>query len=145
MPSPSVNNVSLVDTGMYFLIVEINGCSSNPVQTQIYIEESPDTPVAENDGPFCSEMDIRLFVPDPDPEVIYNWYRSSNNALVGSGPVLIIPAANLSDAGGYFVIAESESCESIPSNVTEVVVNQESAANAYAGEDDVVCLSLIHI
>jgi len=139
LPSPSVNNVALVDTGMYFLIVEINGCSSNPSQTQVYIEESPDTPVAENDGPYCSQMEIRLFVPNPNPEVLYNWYRASNNALVGSGPILIFPAASLSDAGGYYVIAESESCESAQSNVTEVVVNQESVANAYAGEDDIVC------
>ena len=140
LPSPAINNLSLSDTGMYILIIEVDGCSSTQVQTQVYINESPDTPVSDNDGPFCTNMEIRLFVPFPDPEVIYNWFRASNNALVGTGPELIIASGNASDAGGYFVVAEDENnCESAASNITEVIVNEESAANAFAGEDDIVC------
>ena len=140
LPSPSISDVSLGDTGMYILIIEIDGCSSTQVQTQVFINQSPDTPVADNDGPFCTNMDIRLFVPSPDPEVIYNWYRASNDAFVGTGNELIITIGDISDAGGYYVIAEDDnSCESIRSNVTSVVVNEESDANAFAGVDDIVC------
>jgi len=76
---------------------------------------------------------------NPDPEVLYRWYRQIDNLEVGTGAVLIIPAGSQADAGGYYVTAETDDCASEASNITIVEVSEETFTNAYAGEDDIVC------
>jgi len=132
--------VGISDTGVYTLVVEIDGCFSEPVQTEVFVEPTPDQPVAVNDGAACEETDAVLRVLNPDPEALYNWFRVSNNQFVGTGVTLILSSVSTSDAGGYYVTGASENdCISEASNITEIVVDVQTSANAYAGEDDIVC------
>ena len=125
----------------FYLQITQNGCNSEAVPVTVTIEELPDVPVATNEGPTCEGMDIVLSVLNPDPEVLYRWFRVIDNFQVGTGATLVLATSTLNDEGGYYVIGDEDNCSSEASNVTQVTIDQIPNIVADAGEDDVVCTS----
>ena len=138
-PNPSIINASLEDIGQYTLVLTMNGCSSELVLTDVFVQATPETPLVSNAGPYCVGEDLELSVLDPEQNVTYNWFSTFDNTLVGSGSILILSDATIADQGGYYVIAESGACGSGNSLETIIIVDVPSTEDAFAGDDQVIC------
>ena len=140
VPNPSIASADLANNGQYTLVLTIDNCSSEVVLTDIYVQATPEVPSITNNGPYCESEDIELVVLDADPTMTYNWYDAFDNSFVGSGSTLILNDASLSDSGEYYVIAGSGNCSSANSLQTIVVVDIPSDEDAFAGDDQVICI-----
>ena len=140
IPNPSIVNALLDNNGIYTLVIYINGCPSEVVTSEVNIQPSPITPVIMNAGPYCIDQEIELMIINADPNIVYNWYNGFDNSFVGTGSNFALPAGTFSGTNEFYAIAESDNCSSLESLVTSVVVDSPSMDDAYAGEDQVICI-----
>ena len=118
-----------VSKGNYTLTVtDGNGCKKSTTAT-IYDKPSPPAPGIELSSAtttVCTENDIKLAISSPDPTFVYTWYQKQNpppDIVRGTGPNLLLPNAQLSDAGTYYVTATKFGCAGSASSI-DVTVNQ---------------------
>ena len=125
--------------GLYILeVLDANGCTTR-AEVELNLEYAPGTPEAFTEEAVCTASDIILAVNNPDPEQLYRWFRASDNSEIGLGAVLNIANASVNEAGGYYVIANSNNCVSNQSNIVNVLVDEPSMDIAFAGNDEIVC------
>ena len=138
-PDISIPNATEINAGDYYLIVSIEGCSSEPAITTVYVQDTPDTPTAITAESHCEGADAVLSVTNPDPETLYSWYREADNVFVGEGAELILPGVTAQSAGAYYVIGSIYECESEVSDMVNVVVDMITNDVAFAGYDEYIC------
>ncbi len=145
VPNPALTDVSMIDTGAYYLVMNINGCESIAALTTVYIQPTPEAPIAVNDGPYCDDVEeITLRIANPDPELLYDWYRTMDDLYVGSGVTLTIPYnQSVQNGNSYYTVGTIFECQTEGSNTTSLVVSEASLDVAYAGEDIVICEDFI--
>ncbi len=151
--NPIITNPDQQMEGTYLLFIEINGCASDPLSTQVVINPQMEVPVAINDGPSCIGSDLLLSVTNPNPALNYEWFESIGNISIGFGAELLIPNVNVSHDGTYYVVAADGNCLSNPSisnnagenAFTTVIIDQADSDAAYVGENLFACESSIEV
>ena len=138
-PDVAIGSSNMTMAGDYYLIITLDGCESEAAVSTVYVQETPQTPTAVSAAANCEGEEAVMYVSNPDPETIYSWYRVSDDVLVATGVEFIIPTVSIEDAGGYYVIGRIFDCESIPSEVTMLVVDVATAEVAFAGYDEYIC------
>lgn len=108
----TLQNVTTQDNGEYTLIVDLNGCSSNPFSTEVNIENQLTTPVIDPIHIACEGTDLFLNLINPDSSLTYEWFNLATNQSIGMGNRLELQSIALSQAGTYYVVASSQFCKS---------------------------------
>jgi gliding motility-associated-like protein len=137
--SPILYNSIPKNSGVYSLYISIDGCRSTTVDTEVAIRSLPLQAIIEDIEVVCEETDISLRVQNPDPELIYDWYRTTENIVIGTGSTLSINNVNTADEGEYQVIARSEFCSSQKSVPKFLRVEDPASTIAFAGNDLIIC------
>jgi len=137
--SPILNESRPKDSGIYSLYIEIAGCRSILAETEIVIVSTPLQATIEDIEVVCEQTDAILRVLNPDPELFYDWYRVTENVILGTGFTLSIPNVNTVNEGEYQVIARSEYCSGERSQPEFLRVEDPNNSIAFAGEDTIVC------
>ncbi|MEM8908139.1 MAG: gliding motility-associated C-terminal domain-containing protein, partial [Bacteroidota bacterium] len=149
LPNPVIANVSPADAGLYYAIVELNGCASViSVETEVFVQTIPDSPTIVNDGPWCegATVDIRVSSPlniPPGLSVQFDWYYAATNTLMATTtvPEVSLDGLNTANSGDYYVIMTWGDCTAPISEPTMVQVNSIPANEADAGDDKSICAS----
>ena len=133
-PDVVINNVTNLNQGLYTVTVtHTNGCSASG---EIYVNTHSFTAYMENNNP-CVGDELQL-VARPEGMVSYHW--EGQNSLNETTDVyqLIIPNADLSMAGTYYVtITDQYGCTA--SAQTEVIIHENPEVNL--GSDIIICPS----
>ena len=123
--NPVINGTTTADAGTYTLIVSENGCSSDPVDIMVNINEQPDAPTLDVTSPVCvgEPVDFMSTTVTGASDADYQWTGPNNFNTQNPS----IPSVSLADAGTYTVIVTINGCESDPVMV-DLVVNDSSPA-----------------
>ncbi|HYG16644.1 MAG TPA: hypothetical protein VEC12_12885, partial [Bacteroidia bacterium] len=107
-PSFAVSDTSLV--GTYSANVTVNGCTSKNAITQVVINQTPQTPVASNDGPKCVGDSVEFVVNTFDPGIQTTW--TGPNSFSNHSPSFKFTNVDTSLRGKYIVYTETAFCQS---------------------------------
>ena len=121
--------VRLKDSGVYTLVVNIDGCTSKPNNFKINIKMKP-VGIADNDGPVCEGKNVHLMA-NYYKGAFYEW-QSSTGHFSDSQNVAIFNSI-LSDSGFYYLVILLNGCKSEITQ-TRVVVNRIPASPSVSGK-----------
>ena len=126
LQNPVINNVSILDTGQYYLTVTVNGCTSPMDSTRVTLKPLPLPPSPFSNSPVC-EGDVLNLRASDNPGANYFWTGPNGFASVLQNPSIpnVTPAYN----GTYNVSAVVNGCTGLP-NSTVVVIRPSPAAPA---------------
>lgn len=132
LPSPSINNVTLNDSGSYHLYIEIGGCSSDTVDASLSINSAPATPLISSNSPICIGDTLILSAVN-QINTDYSWTGPNGfNSSVCNPSILNVIE---SDSGIYALVINESGCESNPA-ILNVSIN---SAPALTLSDVVIC------
>ncbi len=151
LPNPVISNISLDDAGEYYAIVELNGCASViSISTEVFVQETMDSPTIVNNGPWCEGGDVVVSVSSPlvlppGVNVTFDWYATDGNVLIGTttDPEITITGLNAANSGDYYMIMTVGDCETPLSSFTSIQIDAIPANEADAGPDLSICASTI--
>jgi len=151
--NPVISQGTVEAEGTYLLYVEVNGCASDPVTTEVIMSPEIAVPIAINNGPVCIGDDLLLSVSNLNPDLTYEWFDSIGSVSVGAGAELLFENVETDISGTYYVVASSEDCSSDPSQTTssgedafsQVVIEVADSDAAYVGDPLFACENSIVI
>jgi len=117
--NPVLNNVTLADAGVYTVTASnsVNGCSSL-ASANVFVFDTPLTPVVSNSGPVCEGTPLNLTCPAV-PGATYSW--TGPNGFVSSLQNPTIAAASAAAGGTYNCTLTVNSCPSLDGSTTAVI------------------------
>ncbi|MFZ2897274.1 MAG: gliding motility-associated C-terminal domain-containing protein [Saprospiraceae bacterium] len=122
-PSLLLTNVNpLTDNGNYFVIVEVDGCETDPSPISVLTINPTPQITASNNGPVCEGDPIELFTTCFSGNVQYAWFKPPSFSSALCNPV--IPDAELDNAGSYSVVVTVNGCPSAPATTNVVVLDR---------------------
>ena len=149
--NPVINNAdSLSHDGIYRVAVEVAGCMSDTVITDVVVRNRPQVPTISHDMPICLDnpdavLTLSIDTMSAVAGANYTWSVNSGTNIVG-GPSpdlqLEITDFSLFEGGGTFAFnaqAELDGCTSGLSNGTLVRFDTIPINLAFAGIDTTVC------
>lgn len=117
--NPTIPNASLLDAGIYSVIITTDGCESGEGYTEVVVNSKPNTPFVSNNGPICEGEDLEL-----SSEIVvaalYEWTGPAGFSATGQSPFIIDTTP--SESGAYCVVVTVDGCSSDQS-CTDVIVN----------------------
>lgn len=122
-----LEDINLLEAGLYELEVSLNGCPSAPDVTVVNVLDRPDQPIITNNtsmmNPACEGEPITLMT-NIDDATGYEW--SGGNGIlffVTDEPILVIDEGEIGlHDGQWTVTAVDNMCESEPAEVTTVYI-----------------------
>jgi len=125
LQNPTRPNATPAFSGTYSVTVTVNGCTSSPGTTSVFVNPAPATPTISANGPttFCAGGSVTLTSSSPNGA---QWYR--NGSLVQFGNPLLATTS-----GSYTVLVTTNGCPSAPSAATNVTVNAKPNATIGIG------------
>lgn len=118
LQNPSISNATLLDSGLYFLQLIVNGCASDSDTVAVVVNAIPQTPQPTSNSPTCEGDSLELFANVYGNQYTYAW-SGPNLSSTQPDPVLYNVTPN--DAGQYFLSVMVNGCESAQ-GVESVVV-----------------------
>lgn len=117
--NPTLTNVDLTMAGVYTVTASnsVNGCSSL-ASANVFVFDTPLTPVVSNSGPVCEGTPLNLTCPAV-PGATYNW--TGPNSFVSTLQNPTIAAASSSADGTYYCKVTVNSCPSLEGSTIAVV------------------------
>ena len=151
--NPVISDANIAAEGTYLLYIEVNGCASDPLTTEVVLSPDIAVPIAINNGPICTGSDLLLSVSNVDSTLTYEWFDSIGSTSVGLGAELLFEEVGADMIGTYYVVASSGNCSSDPSQTTnsgedafsQVVIEIADSDAAYVGEPLFACENSITI
>ena len=134
-----LENITVQDSGLYSLVIELGVCLSEPSLTTVNIEEKPTTPIVSPVEIVCEGTDVLLELLNPETTLTYEWFKTEENQAIGFGSSVLLQNIELEAAGTYYVIASSPFCSSEASPLITVEIESLEESNAFAGQDTTVC------
>ena len=132
--NPTITNISVLDSGTYFLNVTSKGCvSDTPGQVTVVVTITP-APVASNNSPICSGDTLHLTA-STVPNATYTW--TGPNGFISNVQNPSIIGATTAYSGDFFVLANISGCNSSDSAATTVVINPVPVITA--GNNGPIC------
>jgi gliding motility-associated-like protein len=136
--NPSINNATVAATGTYNVTVTINNCTSAAGVVSVVVNQTPATPIANNNGPVCTDATLNLTSNSTTPGVSYAWIGP--NSFTSSSQNPSITTVTTAATGTYSVTATLGSCTSA-TGTTTVVLNQTPNISGTAKTDPTNCAS----
>jgi hypothetical protein len=133
LQNPVRTGVTYIDSGDYYVIAKLNGCSSKSDTVHTSIKVLTPNPGAISNSPVCPGTNI-VFTSNTINNATYSW-TGPNFSSTLQNPV--IPGASIQSAGNYYVTATVNGC--ISDTQTLNVVIAILAATPKAGNDGPVC------
>jgi gliding motility-associated-like protein len=117
--NPTLTNVDLTMAGVYTVTASnaVNGCSSL-ASANVFVFDTPLTPVVSNSGPVCEGTPLNLTCPAV-PGAIYSWTGPNGFASSLQNPT--IAAASAAAGGDYLCTVTVNSCPSLEGTTTAIV------------------------
>ncbi len=151
--NPIISGITYEAEGTYLLYVEVNGCASDPLTTEVILSPEIAVPIAINNGPVCTGGDLLLSVANIDSTLTYEWFDSIGSVSIGTGPEILFEEVEADMAGTYYVVASLNNCSSNPAQVTnsgedafsQVVVEIADSDAAYVGDPLFACENSITV
>lgn len=120
-PSLLLSNVNpATDNGNYFVVVEVDGCQTDPSPISVLTINPTPQITASNNGPVCEGDPIQLSTTCLTGNVQYAWFSPPSFSSALCNPV--IPDAELNNAGTYSVVVTLNGCPSAPATTNVVVL-----------------------
>jgi gliding motility-associated-like protein len=132
--------------GVYSLVIEVNGCRSDSVKTQVEILDAPMRPDLEQAPDLCVDdpgafLRLRLADTTETPGATYTWYGP--NGVMGSGTQSTFGIRDFEPfpdgLNSFYVTATLNACTSEESNLIDVDLNKVPDVQAFAGQDFSAC------
>ncbi len=133
---PSIDDISPLDQGTYYLVVSNDICSDT-TKAELVVFDKPVTPVIENDSIFCEGETIVLTVNNITNGDNYLWFLNDDLYITQNSNSLIIPDAHIEYSGKWSVVVQSGNCYSDTSAVSLIEVKE--AYDIQATNDGPVC------
>ncbi len=142
--NPIITNTTSFSGGTYSLVITEDGCDSPAGTIDIFVTAVPTTPTVDNSSPSCAGSNVILEVTSGfgGPSAVYQWFESGSNAPLGppsTSSDFTLQNITVAEQGGYFVIVTDNGCSSLPSNDTQIVINNNPGDAADAGTDITIC------
>ncbi|MEI7802312.1 MAG: PKD domain-containing protein, partial [Bacteroidota bacterium] len=120
LQNPSIPNTTAANAGNYSLTINVNGCNSLPLTTNVVIYPIPfATPT--NNGPICLGSDIDLFGATL-AGATYSWTGPNGFTSSLQNPVII--NSTIANGGVYHLSVTANGCSSVNAANTVVVIHQ---------------------
>jgi gliding motility-associated-like protein/uncharacterized repeat protein (TIGR01451 family)/fimbrial isopeptide formation D2 family protein len=127
VPSLTINNTTIANSGMYSVVVAVDGCISLADSINVLINSNPTAPNVPADFAVCEGAGITLST--TSNANVYNWTGPNGFSSSSPNPSVISPAS-AADAGTYtLVVQDINGCTS-PVSSTVVSVNPAPAQPA---------------
>lgn len=136
----ALTNLSLADTGYYYVVVNLNGCTttSNSTEVQIY-NNSIATAIAGPDQSLCALDSTTITANVPSGSIIGTWTSNSSAIIVNPNSATTL-VANLSVGTHVFYwTLSSSTCPSISTDSLLVTITTPSSDIANAGLNQALC------
>ncbi|MEM1358528.1 MAG: gliding motility-associated C-terminal domain-containing protein [Bacteroidota bacterium] len=154
LPNPTIVSAdNAVHAGEYSVVVDLNGCLSDTMRTDINVLPTPRVPVAQPINPICigdpdAVLELRVN-PNTDTEgAQYAWFIQNGQTPVGEPTedlLLNVTDFSIFAGGGLFDFAVRtivDGCESALSTPITVRLDDIGNSVADAGRDTVICAGL---
>ena len=105
--SPWLTGTTTAQSGSYSLVVELAGCYSDPVNTQVTINPIPATPAIYTDALICVDSTLTL---STDVLANGNYYWDTPTGLSGNTQTVIIPNIDAGEEGVFTLVVEENGC-----------------------------------
>ena len=124
--NPQINNVPVIDSGLYSVYETVNGCTSPVSSMNVTINLTPAVPSATSNSPICQGDTLLLFATDATTGVSYSWSGPNAFASTDQNPIL----GNISPAGQglYTVTVTLGLCNSL--GITNVTITNTPTITA---------------
>ncbi|MEO8771581.1 MAG: PKD domain-containing protein [Ferruginibacter sp.] len=119
--NPVINPASLSSAGMYSLSITLNACTSAISTTTVVVNETPSTPIANNNGPVCTGNTLNLSASTTFGGPL-TWSWTGPNAFVSNSATPVISNITAAAAGTYTVTATATTGNCISAPATTIVV-----------------------
>lgn len=146
--NPVIPDSETDNAGIYTVVVTVEGCSSATASTNVLVLDRPDKPTLAQAGAIClddpdAQLVLSIVPSSATPGATYLWYHEGLGLIGGPSPSLIL---SINDLGGFspgfnnfYVVAQFDFCESLPSNPISVLFSEIPPNTANAGPDQNVC------
>ena len=122
---------TVLDAGVYNLVVSINGCESEADQTIVNVLPRPARPILVNNGPVCAGEDV-ILTTNNESAATYNWISPDLQEFTTSTNEFQINNAQTSSSGNWQVYVTQFGCDSDMSLPNNLQVNEVPNAIASA-------------
>jgi hypothetical protein len=110
--NPTVStNATIAMSGNYYVIVTVNGCTSDAGSTTATVSSVPGTPAAANNGPVCAGTTLSLSTPTVSGAT-YSWTGPNGFTSSNQNPI-VSTSATTAMAGTYGVTVTIGGCPSV--------------------------------
>jgi gliding motility-associated-like protein len=134
---PSViTNAAGINSGTYNLIIENNGCYSDPVSTSVNVKPLPAKPQIAISGSTCENNTITIIANVTGGDV-YHWVRPNFTELTTTTNTLTLNNLNSNQSGNWSLYITKNACNSPKSNDLLLQVYPLPAVSA--GSNSPVC------
>ncbi len=146
--SPAILNAEMSDAGQYYVVVTKDGCGSRSIETEVFVNETPDRPILSGPTDICEGSNAVLTIDNPvmNPTgpVRYVWFNAATGDVVGnsSSPTLVLNDIMAAASGSYIALAEMEGCASelsMPMTINVVPGLSVSAPTSNATQNNPIC------
>lgn len=131
-----IEKATVLNDGIYTLVVSRNGCMSNPAFVRVNVIQSPTRPMLSNNGPICEGESIRLST--NAQASIYHWVAPDLTEYSTSSNSFTLDNTSRNASGEWHLYVTDFNCSSEQSLASTVVVNDLPNTVA-ASSPDVIC------
>jgi hypothetical protein len=132
--NPTISSAKLTDAGIYKAKVTVNGCVSDEAQISVLVNDRPDAPVINSNGPVC-EGDLLTLSTPIVAGASYTWTSPSLNVINASS--ITITDAQMLDGGEYKLVISTTGCASGETKIQVTVKDKPDAPQIVS--DSPVC------
>ena len=156
-PKPFIEDAKMEQSGTYYVVATLNGCSTTSNEIDVLIHSRPEQPIISIDNELqCKGDPARLNIEEPvnyplDSNWRFVWYTTASATPVSTTlePFLDLLSLETANNGSYYVKVSNGSCASDPSNsqsikvqtaVENFTISSSAPPDAPACEGDLVML-----
>ena len=133
---PAIENIGILGSGTYQLIVNNGNCVSQPYTLEVEVLPLPPAPAVSQNGPLCVGETLELS--SPAVAEAFNWsFPGSDETLTASG-TLTVNSITTALSGIYALSVFDGQCWS-PATTVTVHVDEIPNEQAYAGANAIAC------
>jgi len=136
----SLTNLSLVDTGSYYVVVTLNGCSSSSDSTVVSVyANSGGTAYAGVDQILCGEDSTTLSATAPTGTITGLWTSGTGVAIASPNSATTLVANLPQDTTEFYWTLSNANCPAFAVDTVLVIVTPQSMDVANAGVSQNLC------
>ncbi|MDV7392115.1 hypothetical protein RZS08_12200, partial [Arthrospira platensis SPKY1] len=146
--NPVIIDADPDNSGVYTVVVTVNGCPSAPVSTNVTVLDRPGKPVLAQASPVClddpdAQLILSIIPSSATPGAEYLWFHETLGQIGGPATSLILTLTDLSifspGVNNFYVVAQANDCQSLPSSSISVTFSAIPSNTANAGPDQNIC------